>query len=339
MEKLITPKSDIPADWLFDYLIKQGLSLDNICQTLGLDSNSHYLNKRELPLTLYLKLFEWGADQLNDPLLGIHIAAVMQPGTLGIFGHLLNNGATLQQTLDFVERYHCIFNTVFAFNFTYEESSARCNYTSATVSGQSDQQDIIFSIAGIINIIRGFSTANWKPLSCSFTFPEPAESHIYEDFFGDKISFDQPQNSFEFETGLLNNSRDDVDPSLLSILLQQADQLFDQIGDTRNLSERVRLLILTSLGTETLTTERAAEQLNMSVRSLHRQLTQQQTSFKKLREEVIIKVAKEALLDSDCSITEIAERLNYSETSAFDRLFKRLTGSSPRQYRVKHRSY
>ncbi len=337
----VLTRSDIPVGWLFDYLVNQNLSPEDACQALGLSDAFHYLNKRELPLNHYLKLFEWAADKLSDPLLGVHVAEAMQPGKLGIFGHLVSNGATLQQSLDFVERYHCIFNTSFAFSFTYNENSARCIYTSPPVSDNSDQQDILLSIAATVNIIRGYSTPEWQPLRCSFSFPEPADTTSYSRYFGKDISFDQPHNGLEFETTLLGNSRADVDPSLLPILLQQADQLFNQISgqisNTRDLTERVRLLILTSLGTETLTTQRAADQLNLSVRSLHRQLGQQDTSFKKLREEVIMKVAKEALLDSDCSITEIAARLNYSETSAFDRIFKRLTGSTPRQYRVKHR--
>ncbi|CAN0580228.1 unnamed protein product, partial [Ectocarpus sp. 12 AP-2014] len=73
--------------------------------------------------------------------------------------------------------------------------------------------------------------------------------------------------------------------------------------------------------------------LNVSVRSLHRLLQQQGTSFKLLREQLVIGLAVDALINTDLSIKSIASNLNYSETSAFDRMFKRMKGVSPKQYR------
>ena len=61
------------------------------------------------------------------------------------------------------------------------------------------------------------------------------------------------------------------------------------------------------------------------------------TSFRELRDDTILQVAKEALLDTDASITYIALKLGYSEASAFVRVFKRLAGASPLQFRKQAR--
>ena len=47
----------------------------------------------------------------------------------------------------------------------------------------------------------------------------------------------------------------------------------------------------------------------------------------------MIEMAKGVLAESDSSIIEISLHLGFSETSAFDRSFRKLTGYTPLQYR------
>ena len=96
---------------------------------------------------------------------------------------------------------------------------------------------------------------------------------------------------------------------------------------------QVRDLILQSIDEKTITSQQAATKLNVPVRSLHRLLRKQGTSFKLLREQLVNELAEDALINTDLSIKAIASKLNYSETSPFDRMFKRMNGVSPTQYR------
>ena len=75
--------------------------------------------------------------------------------------------------------------------------------------------------------------------------------------------------------------------------------------------------------------------LHITTRTLHRHLRQKGTNYKKLREEVIVELAKRSLADTDASITVIGNKLGYSESSAFVRAFKRMTGTTPAAYRKK----
>lgn len=325
----------VPAGWLASGLARRGISLDVASKALGFE-NSFLLRKIEsLPLDIYLKLFEWAARELDEPLLGAIIAVESNPAEYGVLGYLSSNGATLRENLSFMERYHDIFSPEFSFRFADSGETTWCTYSEADLPGIKSPQDIIFSMSMILKTVRESATEAWQPRQCSFTFPEPNDTSAYHAYFGSNLTFDHPANKLEFETALLDKPNNSADASLLPILLQQANQLLDDIRDDQDILEKIRLLILASLDRETINTTQAAERLNMSVRSLHRHLRQRDTSFKQLREEVIIKLAKEALLDTNLSITAIASRLNYSETSAFDRLFKRATGITPRQYRQK----
>jgi len=73
--------------------------------------------------------------------------------------------------------------------------------------------------------------------------------------------------------------------------------------------------------------------LHITTRTLNRHFQQHGTTYKKLREEVIVELAKESLANTDASIIAIAGKLGYAETSAFVRAFKSMTGTKPAAYR------
>jgi len=78
---------------------------------------------------------------------------------------------------------------------------------------------------------------------------------------------------------------------------------------------------------------RAAKTLGVSPRTLQRQLRTHGIDFKELVEDTRHRFALDYLKDRDNTLTEIAFLLGYSEVSAFNRAFKRWTGTTPMEYR------
>jgi AraC-like DNA-binding protein len=72
----------------------------------------------------------------------------------------------------------------------------------------------------------------------------------------------------------------------------------------------------------------------VSPRSLERRLNERGVSFKELVSEMRKRLALEYLTSDRHTLTDIAFLLGYSEVSAFNRAFKRWTGSSPLRYRL-----
>ncbi len=100
--------------------------------------------------------------------------------------------------------------------------------------------------------------------------------------------------------------------------------------------EHVKLLIATNLGTKQLNTTSIASSLNMSARNLHRLLSEKGTSFQQLRDQTTLEIAKEALLETQASVTDISLKLGFSEPSALVRKFKQQSGMTPLQFRKSH---
>lgn len=76
------------------------------------------------------------------------------------------------------------------------------------------------------------------------------------------------------------------------------------------------------------------ERLGVGVRTLHRRLVAEDTTFSALVDEVRFALAREYLLTTDLSVTDVAHLLHYTDSSNFARAFKRWAGLSPLAYRI-----
>ena len=70
-----------------------------------------------------------------------------------------------------------------------------------------------------------------------------------------------------------------------------------------------------------------------SLTGADQRLRKEGVTYTALLDELIISLAKDALLSSDQNITDISINLGYEHPNHFSRMFKRLTGLSPKHYR------
>jgi AraC-like DNA-binding protein len=79
-----------------------------------------------------------------------------------------------------------------------------------------------------------------------------------------------------------------------------------------------------------------AQALNLSVRTLGRQLADEGTTFLKIKDELRRKIALRLLKDSALSVETISAEIGFTSLTAFYRAFKTWTGGTPRSYRLAH---
>jgi AraC-like DNA-binding protein len=76
----------------------------------------------------------------------------------------------------------------------------------------------------------------------------------------------------------------------------------------------------------------------MHPKTLSRRLKVEGTSHQQLLDQLRFQLAERYLRDENLSIGEIAFLLGYSDTSSFNKAFKRWTGSAPQHYRQRSAS-
>jgi AraC-like DNA-binding protein len=73
----------------------------------------------------------------------------------------------------------------------------------------------------------------------------------------------------------------------------------------------------------------------MHSRTLHRHLAESGTNFRALVDESRYEIARQMLDDTDRDVGQIACMLDYADTSAFARAFRRWSGTTPSGWRTR----
>ena len=101
-------------------------------------------------------------------------------------------------------------------------------------------------------------------------------------------------------------------------------ELLEQSRDDRSMTVRARELIEDGC----IFQDTVAVRLGMSVATLRRRLSEEETSFRTLVHQVRFEEAK-AMLERGKSVNQVSEQLDYSDIRAFNRAFKKWAGQTP----------
>lgn len=169
-------------------------------------------------------------------------------------------------------------------------------------------------------------------LRVEFDYPAPAHADRYREVFGAKVKFGQGSCQVVFPKQLLALSLPGASPSCFRMALANCDKALAGNRIPQSLPARVRQLIRVELG-DPPKVEVVARVLNLSVRSLHRRLTELDTSYRQLLNEEKSAAAIGFLRESTLPIKAIAARLGFGDPSNFVKAFRAWTGATPQQFR------
>jgi AraC-like DNA-binding protein len=111
-------------------------------------------------------------------------------------------------------------------------------------------------------------------------------------------------------------------------------QLLDQEAETMpDLPQLVRSLCLES-ETGIPHANDVADQLGMSLRTLHRKLAGSGFTFLDIANDVRRRRAIQLLENTSLSMEQVAERTGFSDAASFRRSFRKWTGQAPKAYRA-----
>lgn len=166
----------------------------------------------------------------------------------------------------------------------------------------------------------------------SFSHAPRTDIELYKNQFIDNLAFNKPVSYFETDSNLLSMPLGNKDEYKFELYRQQCQAEFTLLNEKRfYLSDRVKLYIQSAGGKVGL--EDVAKQMNMSERSLRRQLEEEGLSFSQIKNQYHLQQSLYLLRDRELGIDKIAELIGYSEACTFIRAFKKWTGLSPANYR------
>ena len=318
------------VEWLYKGLTRIGLAEESLNNYL----KSHTDGKPSfLPMEDYLALIEWASSTLQETHIGLKTATKISLSDFGLYGFLSQYSATVRDMFTVIERYQKIFMTDMFYSYKIQDGFIEIRYQVLHPHNESVRQDIEFAIASAAVCLRGILGEDWLPTAVNFSHALVGSKDTYTSVLGIDAQFEQTHNSLIFEEHWLTSPIDNSNSELLKLLYQQADTILNEMENKQDFVNQVRLLIATHLGDDSYSINVLCQQLNITTRTLHRHLKKHDKTYQSLREEIVLNLAKDALIKTNSNVTEIALQLGYSESSSFVRAFKRLCGMSPLQYR------
>ncbi|RZF26761.1 AraC family transcriptional regulator, partial [Paraburkholderia sp. UYCP14C] len=141
-------------------------------------------------------------------------------------------------------------------------------------------------------------------------------------------------NSLAFAREYLDRPLPHANPITVSMCEQMCSRQLDARRARLGTSTMIRHYMNATWGGGPLTLEEMARMMNTSARTLKRRLQEDGTTFRTLLNEARSAMAETLLSDAHLTLTEIAERLGYSDLSSFSQAFKRWYGVAPQVYRA-----
>ena len=160
----------------------------------------------------------------------------------------------------------------------------------------------------------------------------PAHRSSYGVLFEGPCSFNAEHNQLQFDAGYLALPVRRDEAALQRMLERALLLTVRPYRRDRLLVEKVRQT-LAQYPEQTRRAEDLADRLNLSVRTLHRQLKDEGSSLQQLKDAVRRDLAMDLLNRSQRPLKQIASAVGFKSEKSFIRAFKGWTGKTPDEYR------
>jgi AraC-like DNA-binding protein len=167
-----------------------------------------------------------------------------------------------------------------------------------------------------------------------FPFAAPAHADAYRHMFpGGPLVFGADDAAITFDARYLQLPLRRDEKALRQMLRRALPLTVLQYRRDRLLVEQVRQ-VLVSNAEAAHSAEQIARLLNMSTRTLHRQLKDEGASLQQLKDETRRDRATDLLFRTARPIKQVASAVGFRSEKSFIRAFRQWTGTSPSEYRA-----
>ncbi len=277
-----------------------------------------------------LRFFEIAATSCGERYFGIELAKQQGLEILGSVWLVARHASTLGEAIDNIaEAMQLYSDSVFLRSLPEPLGTAYC-YDTIAGDPAGEVQSVELAYILLCQEVRVHAGSSWYPTYVQFRHAKPPSLTRHRKEFGRALQYNQDRNA------LL------VDKKTLALPLKKADRLHGALQGVlrlrqrsvkENFPSRVEIIVRNLISSEICDAATVADALGVSVRTLQHKLAENGTQYQTILDSVRESLARKYLRESELSIAEIAELLQFSETSAFSRFFSKRTSMTPRQYR------
>jgi len=288
----------------------------------------------KVSLRRYIALFEWLAEKLDRPFLGLELSQLGGPEMLGVISYMFFASKDLESAIRNFGHYLQALQEHSQLTLEIDDEYAHIDYGILDDRITQRRQDSEYSLGHTWHLMQLY-TANL----CRLTMVEfehdrpPGGEGPYRRLFGAPVLFRRRANRLHLRSEQLRTPSKSGDPNLFPILEAHIQELISRSSRIESFADQIRSYLTHEAIGRGVRAKEIAARLGVSVATLHRRLASENTSFKRISDDAARSLASLLIAQRSLSIATIARRLGYSESAALTRAFYRWFGMSPRQYR------
>jgi AraC-like DNA-binding protein len=328
---------------LIHALETKGVDIDGFLEPYGLSRARLTSLYDRIPLRHFVAIAEHASSRLGQPFLGLELGKNFSFPDLGPFYAILILSRDLRCALERLTRYESTWQTNTTLDVIRGKDTSTCRYLIEDVSIWPRRQDAEFALASVTTFIRRLTSKSWRPLAVGFEHDIKGRFNSLKLFFKAPVRGNQQINSLVISNEDLDQrlrwSLDPGEEDIAPILERHLMELLGPTGEgERTVAARASSLIAKRLGRTSVAIDMIAAEMNTSVRSLRRHLTEEGTSFRQMLQEHRRTMIEAVLRSDGTRLSDLADRIGYSDSAVLSRAFKAWTGVSPRTYRKSMKS-
>ncbi|RKT26997.1 AraC-like DNA-binding protein [Paraburkholderia sp. RAU2J] len=315
----------------FDVTRRLGLNPVELVQQAGIDPAALANPDDRVPAAACCRLLELTADKASCPTFALQMAETRQKFGTGVVNVLLAHKRTLREVLRAAAEFRHLLNEALAVYIEDAGETVTIREELAVTPGTPTRQAIELAVGILARHSSALLGNYWKPRAVHFTHRGPADLTFHRRFFGCPLEFGSDFNGLVCAAAELDYPNPAADLELVRYAESLATPLNAAAADS--IEQEVRKAIYLLLPVEQATVELVARHLNLSVRTMQRQLGSADTCFSTLVEEVRRELAIRYMSNARYPIGRVAALLGYSQQGSFTNWFTSQFGMTPRDWR------
>lgn len=288
----------------------------------------------QLHAQAYFDFLEW-VRQSQPCRLGLVAAysGTIRLEDMGVLGLAMKTAPTLRASFLRLERYHRLLTDTAVYRLDARREPAVLSIEACT-----DGHPVLTlrnecALASVIAKARQLSQGAPRFERVTFRHDCAGDPDAYARHFGCPVVFGAELDAVVVPGETLDLPNRLGDRAVSDFMTRHLDLELGRSEPARSLRSEVLQRLSGELSTGVPQAAAMARDMGMSERTFFRRLAGEGTSFRDLVREAQIRLARELLENSRCTIAEIAFLTGFSEQSTFGRAFKRAVGATPAQYR------
>ena len=277
------------------------------------------------------RLFRQCVSRTGCQHFGLLVGQRMNLKALGLVGLLMRTSPNAGRALVSIVNLLHLHSQGAVMALRVDEDVAMLTYDAFEPGLEATDQTGAGAVAMMLNVMRTLCGPDFRPIEASFGHRRPADIEPFRKFFKVPLYFDAEHYALVFSRDWLDVRPPGADDELQQLLQKQVDVLESRYSLA--FPDQVRQVLRSALITGYFSESEIAALFSMHSHTFRRRLDASATSFHELVDECRFEMAREMLLNTSLSVSEISASMGYSRASSFIRAFRRWSGVTPGEWR------